>query len=68
MTKEQFYYEYANMPLDKRYQAINLEKYGLMTFAELNKEVKRIDDKIRPDVIEQQNLIKIFENSLSGFL
>ena len=64
MKDFEFYRKYANMPLEKR-KIIFADPDKLNTQLTANyiyHEVKRIDDKIRKDVIIKERLIKAFEN------
>jgi len=61
MKDNEFYSEYANTPIQHRFKVIDFGKYGLMTLNGLYERVHAIDDKIRPDVIEKDDLIETAE-------
>ena len=62
MEDYQFYQKYANMPLEKRMVLIGGTIDDPLTPSIIYKRVKKIDNKIRPDLIEKNNLLKVFEN------
>ena len=63
MTPEQFFQLYANLPLAKRVISVDVNRgNGTMDGRSLNtiyNEVKRIQDLIRPHVIERDELLRI---------
>lgn len=66
MKDYQFYQKYANLPLSERFHIINFGELGLMSADLLYKEIKEIDDKIRPDIIRKEKLIREFEKYLEN--
>lgn len=68
MKDHEFYHTYANMPLLKRGQLISNDYTNPalgMTAHDIYLEVKKIDDKIRPDIIRKQHLIREFEKYIN---
>lgn len=58
MQTHEFFHQYANTPLADRFKMINFVELGSMTLNDVYQRVKAIEDKIRPDVIERDNLIR----------
>jgi len=65
MKTEEFYRKYANLPLPQRLALIGGTINDPLTPSFIYERVKAIDDKIRPNIIERDNLIKVFEKFLS---
>lgn len=59
MTISEFFSKYANTRLNDRFQIITHESG--MTLADVYKEMQAIEDKIRPDVIREQELCRLAE-------
>ena len=61
MKEEQFYKEYANLPLDKRLVMLNLNEYGLTTMKDLYESIDHLNEHIRTLQIEMDEKLKIAE-------
>lgn len=59
MKTNEFYSRYANTPLDKRGEIIRLLDDEFTTLDDIYRELIEIDDKIRPDIIRQQELLSL---------
>lgn len=59
MQPHEFFHLYANTPLAKRSVAIDETKYGSLTLQDIYLTVKRLEDKMRPDVIERDAMLNI---------
>lgn len=64
MTVEQFITEYANTPIDKRFEPIDVIKYGDLTLGKIYREIKKLEDEMRPKRIRQDKLLNIAEKFL----
>lgn len=62
MKSHEFYAKYANLPLVER--NILIGDIEPLTANLIYREIKAIDDIIRPHVIRKAELIRVFENSL----
>jgi len=60
MRKHEFYEKYANTPIENRFIIINIAEFGLLTLNDIYKEIKKIDEQIRPLEIRRQKLLDIF--------
>jgi len=61
MQTHEFYQKYANTPLDKRFNFLShdfTDILNCMTLNDVYQEIKAIDDKIRPDIIRKEKLLK----------
>ena len=69
MKIHQFFSKYANTPLSDRLKLIKQNRYGgnidEITLNTIYKELKAIEDKIRPDVIRRDELLEIAEGFLT---
>lgn len=61
MKKEQFYKAYANTPLENRFRIISFLKGGTMTLTSIYKQIKELDDDMRPKIIQQEKLLRLAE-------
>jgi hypothetical protein len=61
MQKNEFYFKYANCKLDDKLKILNFNELGMMTLNDVFTEIKKIDDKIRPDIIRQEKLLRVVE-------
>ena len=61
MKDYEFYSKYANVPLKDRDTPHDIGVLGPMTLSEVYFEVKRIDDKIRLDIIRKEILLRKVE-------
>ena len=52
MKIHEFYKKYANTPISDRSKPLNFNKAGLMTLWDIYKEVKKLEDEMRPHRIE----------------
>lgn len=59
MKTNEFYQRYYNTPLDKRDNLIITKDGGFTTLTKMYKEIHRIDDKVRPDLIKQEKLLAL---------
>jgi len=64
MEQHEFFQKYANMPLDKRMQVIDMVKYGDMNFADVYAMVKSKFESMGRLEVEIKDLIKIAEPQL----
>ena len=66
MKPHEFFGKYANTPLAERGKTINYDRYGSniepITLSELYKRISAIEDKIRPDHIELEKLLRVAED------
>ena len=62
MKTHEFYHKYANTPLAEREKEITLDRYGSniegITLTKIYQRIKTIQDKIRPDEIELDKLLR----------
>jgi hypothetical protein len=63
MTSEQFFKEYANLPMEERFKIVNFNQTGSMTINDYYKQIKRYEEELRPIKIRQQKLINRYLNS-----
>jgi len=63
MKDYEFYRKYANLRLDKRCTILDINRLGIMTLNDLYFELKKIDDKIRDDLIRKNKLLQIVEET-----
>jgi len=64
MTKEDFYFKYANTPLAERTKILSNENSSPFfgkTLNDIYNEISKIDDEIRPKVIKINKIINEFE-------
>ena len=61
MKVEEFFAKYANTPLKDRFVAVNYQEFGLMTLHDIYKKLTKIEDKIRPYVIEEDQILRQLE-------
>jgi hypothetical protein len=64
MTKEDFYFKYANTSLAERTKILSNENYSPLLGKSLNDvytEISKIDDEIRPKIIRINELLKTVE-------
>lgn len=64
MTSEEFYREYANLPLSYRRQLVVDPDYPKgfgISLDDIYKEISDIDNKIRADVIRKEHLLQAFQ-------
>lgn len=59
MKPHEFFHFYANTPLSERMVPLNVAKYGLTTLDDIFKEVRRLEDIMRPHAIEEDRLLRI---------
>lgn len=59
MKSHEFYRLYANTPLGDRHSPINFNKAGLTNLNDVYKQITEIEDKIRPDVIKIEELLRL---------
>ena len=60
MKDHEFYREYANVPLKKRFSLLSKDLTSPllgMTLSSVYQEIKKIDDKIRDDIIRREELL-----------
>lgn len=65
MEKHIFYAKYANTPIKRRTEFLGYDFFDIggqyLTLKMIHKEIEAIDDKIRDDVIRQEELLNIAE-------
>lgn len=61
MKTHEFFHKYANTPLEDRIKLIKMNKSDPLNLNEIFIRVKRLEDKIRPDIIERDKLISLAE-------
>ena len=64
MKDNEFYRKYANIPLGERFNILSYDftsPIDNMTFNEVYQEIKKIDDKIRQDIIRKEQLLSVTE-------
>ena len=64
MKKELFYRQYANLPLDKRYNILTHDfnsPVGGRSLTMIYEEIKNIDERIRPNEIRREELLREVE-------
>ena len=59
MKTHEFFHKYANTPLKDRTKLIKMSKSNPLTLNDIFIRVKKLEDKIRPDIIERDKLIKL---------
>ena len=64
MKLHEFFSKFANLPLDRRLIVLDRIKYGNLTFYELYRQMKKLEEKFRPLRMERDNLLKIAEEFL----
>lgn len=67
MKDHEFYSKYANTPLGKRLELLSNDYTSPllgMTLNNVYQEIKKIDDKIRPDIIRKEKLLGAVEKFL----
>jgi len=57
MKTHEFFGAYANVPLAKRGIILDINNLGTMTLHDVYVRIKELEDKMRPDVIERENLL-----------
>ncbi len=65
MQSHEFYQKFANTPLKERYAVLsNVSTNPLfrMCLIDVFYEVRKIEDKIRPDIIKKEKLLSAVEN------
>ena len=68
MKDNEFYREYANVPLEKRLDLLSNDYTSPllgMTLSDVYQEIKKIDDKIRDDLIRKEKLLEAVEKFLT---
>ena len=68
VKKEEFYGKYANTPMSKRFELLSNDYSSSllgMTLHDVYEEVKKIDDKLRSDVIRREKLLIEVEKFLA---
>ncbi len=58
MTKERFYQEYANTPLEERFKLLDVGVFGLQSLHDVYFDVKRLDEYMAPIKIRQDELLR----------
>lgn len=61
MKLHEFHQKYANTPLKERFNVLDFKELGMMTLNDVYQEVKKIEDKIRPDEIRIGKLLSAVE-------
>lgn len=64
MKKEDFYRQFANVSIDKRFQILTYDATSPicdMTLLGVYNKIKKIDDKLREDEIKREELLKSVE-------
>ena len=64
MKTHEFFGKYANVPLAKRGKVLDFNNLGLMTLHDVYVRIKELEDKMRPDRIERDNLLSEVEKFL----
>ncbi len=64
MKSHEFYRKFANLPLDKRFVVLDRIKHGGLTMNGVYFQMHQLDEKLRPLLIEQQELLEIAEEFL----
>lgn len=64
MKKHEFFAKYANTPLSLRFVPIDFNKGGNMTLSNVNDEMKRLEDQMRPMKIREDELLKLASSIL----
>ena len=67
MKSHQFFHQYANLPIEKRNIALNFTKYGGLTMNGVFFQMEKLQDKLRPLLIEEKELLEIAEEFLPLF-
>jgi len=62
----QFYIQYANLPLAKRYIVLNFVDSGSLNMIGAYKRMKELDDIMRPMWLEQRKLLDIAEQGFKN--
>ncbi len=65
MKVNEFFAKYANTPLKHRFVTLNMNKAGMTTLTDVYRELQQIEDKIRPDIIREQQLLELAETYYS---
>lgn len=61
MLVHQFFHKYANTPLGERNTMLDFNQHGTHTLSTIYQRVKELEDKMRPDVIERDRLVRAAE-------
>ena len=61
MKSHEFYKQFPNLPLDKRFIILNMRKHGQLTMNGVYKQMQDNDDLLCPLLIKQQELLEIAE-------
>lgn len=64
MKTHQFFQRFANLPIEKRNVVLNRIKYGELTLSGVYYQMKQLQDKLRPLLIEEKELLEIAEEFL----
>ena len=62
MMNHEFYHWYANLPFHLRGEILNMNELGMMTASDVYKVMKELDDKIRPDIIRQEKMLRVIDD------
>ena len=65
MKDNKFLQEFANIRINDRYKILTTAADSLicgMTLLDIFNEIEKINDKIRPDIIRKEQLLKEYEN------
>ena len=65
MKDNEFLQEFANIRINDRYKILTIAADSLicgMTLLDIFNEIEKINDKIRPDIIRKEQLLKEYEN------
>lgn len=62
MLTHEFFHKYANTPLGERYKMLDFHKLGTHTLSTIYQRIKELEDKMRPDVIERDKLLKAVQD------
>lgn len=59
MPVHEFFLRYANEPLSVRARPVDPEKYHSLSLIDIYREVKKIEDRIRPRITRRDLLLKV---------
>ena len=61
MKSHEFYQQFSNLPLDKRFIVINRIKHGELTMGGIYYQMEELQKELRPLKIKEQELLDIAE-------
>lgn len=62
MKYHEFIRKYANTPIENRFNVLDFNKLGKMSLNDVYDRIKELENMMRPQRIEQDNLLRVIDD------